>query len=333
MKILILRLSSIGDIVLTQPVPRVLKEIYPDSRIDFLTKQAYKGIVEAFGCIDNVYLWKDKRTVINIIRRNRYDLIIDLHSKLNTFIIKSFSGARKIITVKKRHWYRWALTKKIVKNPNLPMCDIYLQTLTKLNIEPKNYVPELHPDQLLKENIIDLFKREKIDDTRKLVGIFPGALHYTKCYPADQLAQFINRIPDKQNCNILILGSGADMTSAEEIIRLTESKVYNLCGKLNIPELIVLIDRLNVIISNDSGPMHIAAALQKPQIAIFGGTHSVLGFSPLNFNARVLQANLTCQPCSAYGLEKCPLGTLECMKKITPEHLLEAFEELAEDQE
>ena len=328
MKILILRLSSIGDIVLTQPVPRVLKETYPNCTIDYLTKPAYKGVVEAFGCINNIYLWEDKRAALQIIRKNRYDIVIDLHSKLNTTIIKLLSGTKKIITVNKKHWYRWALAKKLVKKPNPPMSNIYLQTLRKLNIRDFDYFPQLLPAAVLKKEVKKILQQEGVKKNRKKVGIFPGALHYTKRYPAIELAHFINQVPEKYNCQFFILGSKNDNEFAQKIIDRTGIKLHNLCGKVNIPELIALIDELDYIISNDSGPMHIAAALEKPQIAIFGGTHSVLGFSPLNHNALVLQANLTCQPCSTYGLAKCPLGTMECMKRITPEHLLDAFIEL-----
>jgi len=328
MKILILRLSSIGDIVLTQPVPLILKEKFPDSQVDYLTKPAYKGVIEAFGCIDNIYEWEDKKKAIRIIRMNKYDLVIDLHSKLNTSIIKLLSGSKKTITVNKRHWYRWALTKKIVKQPNKSISDIYLKTLQKIGIDIMNYIPVLHPKKVLKKIIHQLYNDNGIDRKRKLVGIFPGALHYTKQYSTTDLAKFINMVPDKYGCHFLILGAIKDNKFAEKIIERTGVKIYNLCGKVNIPELIALIDTLDIIISNDSGPMHIAAALKKPQIAIFGGTHSILGFSPLNYNAVVLQANLSCQPCSTCGLDKCPLGTMACMKAITADHLLSVFEEL-----
>ena len=328
MKILILRLSSIGDIVLTQPVPRVLKDKFPDSRIDYLTKPVYKGVVEAFGCIDNIYEWEDKKNAIRIIRKNKYDLVIDLHSKLNTSIIKFLSGTKKLITVNKRHWYRWALTKKVVKQPNESISNIYLKTLQKIGIDIINFAPVLYPKKVLKKVIHQLYDDNGIDRKRKLVGIFPGALHYTKQYSTTDLAKFINLVPDKYRCHFLILGTKEDNKFAEKIIERTGVRVYNLCGTANIPELIALIDTLDIIISNDSGPMHIAAALKKPQIAIFGGTHSKLGFSPLNYNAVVLQANLPCQPCSVHGLERCPLGTMACMKAITADHLLSVFEEL-----
>lgn len=332
MKILILRLSSIGDVVLTQPVTRVLREKYPDAKIDYLTKPAYIGVAEAFGSVDNIYKWKDKKKALKIIRKNRYDLVVDLHSKLNTFMIKYLSGTKKMITINKRHWYRWALTKKIIKKPNDSMSNIYLKTLKKIGIEAKDINPELHPNSILRPEVRKLFIQSGIDIKCRLIGIFPGALHFTKRYPAGDLAKFINLIPDKYKCQFVILGSKADKEFAEKIVERTGVKVFNLCGKVNISELIVLINELDLVISNDSGPMHIAAALKKPQIAIFGGTHSVLGFSPLNYNALLLQANLPCQPCSAHGLAKCPLDTLECMTKITPGHLRDAFIELVDPQ-
>lgn len=328
MKILILRLSSIGDIVLTQPVPQLLRENYPNATIDFLTKPAYQGVVEAFGCIDNIYLWQDKQAVLKTIRKQKYDLLVDLHAKLNTFIIKILCGARKIITVNKKHWYRQALTKKIVKKPNQAMSHIYQQTLEKINLQSDSRFPKLHPDLNLREQTDKLLTAAGINRNKHLIGVFPGALHYNKRYPVSYLTQFINMVPEELNCQFVILGSEADKVFANRIIAMTQVKLFDLCGQVDLAELIALISNLDAVISNDSGPMHITAALQKPQIAIFGSTHSVLGFSPLNFKALLLQANLKCQPCSTYGKSKCPLGTLDCLKKITPQHLLDSFLEL-----
>jgi heptosyltransferase-2 len=306
----------------------MLRDSYPEATIDFLTKPAFKGIVEAFGCVDEIYSWEAKRAVLKSIRKQKYDLVVDLHAKLNTAIIKFLSGAKKIITVNKRHWYRWALTKKLIKKPNDKMSYVYLKTLKKLKIEIKDLVPILHPDPVLKKKTAELITAAGINKDRRLIGIFPGALHYNKRYPVTNLAQFINLVPEEMNCQFLILGSQDDKHFADILIEKTETELIDLCGRVSLAELIALIDNLDAVISNDSGPMHITAALQKPQIAIFGSTHSILGFSPLNFNALVLQANLPCQPCSTYGLAKCPLGTLDCLKKITPAHLLDAFQEL-----
>ena len=106
MKILIIRLSSIGDIVLTQPVATVLREVYPQATIDYLTKESYYGLVEAFGCIDTIHIWQNKKVILKKLRKQRFDLVIDLHSKLNTFIIKSLVRGKKTVTYNKKHYLR-----------------------------------------------------------------------------------------------------------------------------------------------------------------------------------------------------------------------------------
>ena len=98
---------------------------------------------------------------------------------------------------------------------------------------------------------------------------------------------------------------------------LTEIEITNICGELDLQQLVTAIDKMDVIISNDSGPMHIAAALEKPQITIFGATHPKLGFAPLNKNAVILSTDLECQPCSLHGSKACPLDHFNCMKQIS----------------
>ncbi len=327
-KILILRLSSLGDIVLTQPVTEVLREVYPDATIDYLTKESYTGVVKAFGCIDTIHTWKNKKLLLKKLRMKKYDYLIDLHSKLNTFIIKNFAGAGRNITYNKRHFYRWLLTKQIVRKNNETIVNLSLKTLKKLGIEKQNIFPRLYPDKELFKEMEKLLKNEGINNKKKLIGIFPGALHNTKMYPIEQVAQFIRTVPDKWNCQFVIMGSKKEEKLGIELKEKTQTDIKNLCGKVNIPQLIVLIDKMNVVISNDSGPMHIAAALKKPQIAIFGSTHTSLGFAPQNKNAVILQANLKCQPCSLYGTEKCPKGTFECMREITPEEIKKSLESI-----
>jgi heptosyltransferase-2 len=131
----------------------------------------------------------------------------------------------------------------------------------------------------------------------------------------------INSIPDEWNCQFLILGSESDLFTGLEIVEKTDHKAVNLCGSFNLRELINLMSRLSAVISGDTGPMHIAAALNLKQIAIFGSTHPKLGFSPQNDKAIVVKTDIKCQPCSLHGFSKCPKKHLRCLKEIDPQKI------------
>ena len=312
-KILILRLSSIGDIVLTQPVAKVLREVYPDATIDYLTKEPFIGIVEAFGCIDTIHIWKNKRGLLKKIRMQRFDLVIDLHSKLNTFIIKSLVRGKKIVTYNKKHYLRKKIVKKITEKSIASTVNLYFSVLKKIGITETIEYPKLYSDKLQKISL------EKKFPGKKLIGIFPGALHATKMYPLEKLVKFINSVPSRWNCKFIILGSKSEKPLSAELQENTKTELLDLCGEFNISQLISVINNMDVIISNDSGPMHIAAALKKPQIALFGATHPRLGFAPLNKKAVTISSNISCQPCSLHGSAICPKGHFLCMNSISPE--------------
>ncbi|HPR18853.1 MAG TPA: glycosyltransferase family 9 protein, partial [Candidatus Cloacimonadota bacterium] len=146
----------------------------------------------------------------------------------------------------------------------------------------------------------------------------------TKQYPLEQMAQVINALGERYN--IFLLGSPDERNLISLLRQIIDVPVHDLCGKLSVSELIVFLFSIDLVISNDSGPMHIAAALHKPQIAIFGATHPKLGFAPMNDKAIILKADLNCQPCSLHGSETCPLGHLDCLKTKTATEVIKSVE-------
>jgi heptosyltransferase II len=319
MKILIIRLSSLGDIVLTQPVPAILRRQFPDAQIDYITKNVYTEAVEAFGCIDHIFVYKTKDLFLEL-RKGKYDMVIDLHSKLNTFIIKTIVGGKKTVTYDKKPFLRRKMVKGKSKQQIESTVGLYFSALKKIGLDEKYSNPELYPKSGKSKLPVELKSSDKV------VGIFPGALHQTKRYPLKQLAEVINILPEEYN--FVIFGSKDEMKDSAELNSLAKREVTDLCGTLSIAELIATMNDLDLVISNDSGPMHIAAALQKNQIALFGATHPILGFSPMNINATVICKNISCQPCSLHGSERCPKGHFDCMNKIKPIEIAEESQKI-----
>ena len=325
-KILIIRLSSLGDIVLTQSAVQTVRNEFPDAQIHYLTKKVYSPIVEMFNCVDKIHYWENKNALLIKLRKLKFDIAIDLHSKLNTFIIKSFVNAKQTSTYNKEHLLRRKIVKKKTNRTISSTVDLYFTALQKIGINTEATDPKLIPINNTK--VPEILNQS---DGKKRIGLFPGALHKTKQYPINQLAEFIDSVPTEWNCQFLIFGSNVERDLAEELEILTETKIMNLCGELNLQQLVTAIDRMDVVISNDSGPMHMAAALEKPQIAIFGATHPKLGFAPMNKKAITLSADLQCQPCSLHGSKACPLDHFNCMKQVFAVDILKTLKIMLKD--
>ncbi|MCK5050275.1 MAG: lipopolysaccharide heptosyltransferase II [Candidatus Cloacimonetes bacterium] len=319
-KILVIRLSSLGDIVLTQSVMQALRNEFPDSQIHYLTKKVYSPIVEMFNCVDEIHYWENKYSLLKNLRKLKFDLAIDLHSKFNTFIIKSFISAKRTVTYNKKHLLRRQIVKKRTNKTISSTVALYFTALRKIGLESEVSTPNLFP-----VNNAVMPEVFPTGNQAKYIGLFPGALHKTKQYPVEQLAEFIDSVPTEWDCQFLTFGSKAERLLAEELNSLTEINIIDLCGKLDLQQLVFAINKMDAVITNDSGPMHIAAALEKPQIAIFGATHPKLGFAPMNEKAILLFADLPCRPCSLHGGKECPLKHFNCMKSIAAEQILNSL--------
>jgi len=308
MKILILRLSSLGDIVLTQPIAAFLRARFPNAKIDFVVKAQYAPLVSLMACELRAIPYSKSRCFHHQIHKERYDLVIDLHGKLSSFLIRLFAaGKRSAVYQKKR-----SIRKKIIKgNPDLAISstlDLYNSALQKLGFSARLEAPRLFPTG----------SSPIPKSSAKRIVIFPGATYYTKRYPLSYYKELIEISPP--DWEYIILGSAQEHEMGETLA--SDSRVINLCGQLSFDEILALLNTADWVISSDSGPMHLAAALERPQIAIFGSTHPRLGFAPQNPNAKIIAQDLPCQPCSLHGFESCPLGHFDCMMSIAPQTIL-----------
>ncbi|MCB5234173.1 MAG: glycosyltransferase family 9 protein [Candidatus Cloacimonetes bacterium] len=311
MKILIIRLSSLGDIILTEPIVRYLRESYPRAEIDYVTKPQFTELVKLMGH-DLSPIAYEKTAAFHLqLGKKGYDLVLDLHGKLSSYLLRIFArGKRSALYFKDRR-----TRKKIVRgNKSLAITstvDLYNSALNKLGLDAKPGMPKISPPEGI--------SFDHLPKMAKRILIFPGALHETKRYPAAYYKQLIRMSP--ADYQFIILGSPAERELAASITE--DERTIDLCGQLSLLELAAIIDTADWVISSDSGPMHIAAALKKKQIAIFGATHPRLGFAPQNPLAKLLVANLPCQPCSLHGGAQCPKKHFNCMHKIKISSILD----------
>ena len=324
MKILVIRFSSLGDIILTTPVVESLRGSYPDSKIDFLTKKQFSDLVLYNPNISRVINFDSSKNsvfdVAGLIKSFNYDLIVDLHNNLRSFIIRMINFGTKNVVYQKQHLKRKLLTKEVFRSKIKPIkstINLYDTALKKLQkkllaVKPKIYLPQ-------NENYI--YRKFDFKKADYNIVIAPGAAHYTKQYPVNYYKKLVKLINNDFNVTFILVGDKKDRTLSSKIKEHSQAQIHDLCGSTSILQLAVIIKQADLFISGDSGPMHMAAALNRPQIAIFGSTHPILGFSPVNDKAKIVQTDLSCRPCSIHGLEKCPQKHLNCMNMIKPKEI------------
>ena len=327
MKVLFIRFSSLGDVLLTTPIIRTFRTHFPDAEIHFLTKKQFVPLLEYNPNIDDLigYAAENESMLQLIIRLQKahYTHIIDLHDKLRSALIKRFVQG-KVFTYHKKHIYR----KKLLKDRNLipisSTVDLYASVLENFNLRLEDrkldlFLPE--NEQAIAESFLQKTKK-------KIITISPGASWFTKQYPIEYYKKIIRHFLDNYDVRIILIGTEQEKNLTAELASVSEYETLNLGGRTTLIESAVIIKHSNLFISGDCGPMHIAAAFEVPQIALFGPTHPKLGFAPLNPNAEVLTLNLDCSPCSLHGNNSCPKSHFKCMKDLSPNLVLERADKI-----
>jgi heptosyltransferase-2 len=321
MKFLLIRFSSIGDIVLTSPVIRCLKQQVADAEVHFLVKDKFLDTVANNPHIDKLHVLAHSwELMIEELKTENYDYIIDLHRNSKSARVKKQLGI-KSFTVHKLNIKKYIYTAfKINLLPKIHIVDRYLKTIESFAV--KNDGKGL--DYFISKE--EETKKEDIPGSHYAgyLALVIGAAHGTKRWPVHKWKAFCEKIDHP----VILLGGPEDAANGNEIAAVDPVKVYNACGKFKLNESADLVRKSKLVITNDTGLMHIAAAYKKPIISLWGNTVPSFGMYPYYGNAPVsdvmLQVNkLYCRPCSKIGYKKCPLGHFKCMEKIEVEELME----------
>ena len=317
-KILVIRFSSIGDIVLASPVFRCLKKQLENAEVHLLTKAGFRLVTEANPYIDKFFYYEqDLRSVINQLKAEKYDFVIDLHDNLRSGKVCR-SLKKKTYTIRKLNVEKFLLTKfNLNFMPGRHITQRSLDTIEPLGVLDDGggldyFIP--NKDVVPQSDI-------PLSHSAGYVAIAIGANHNTKKLPLHKLQELCSKIEHP----IILLGGKEDASTGAAISAIDDVKIYNACGKFNLNESADLVRRSKFLISHDTGLLYIACALQKPVLAIWGGTSPKLDVEPYygsNFRNRQsfpiyenIFLNLRCQPCSKYGSARCPLEHFNCMEK------------------
>ena len=337
-KILVIRFSSLGDVILTTPVIGALKTKFPHSRIFFLTKAQYGDILRndprIFSLIEFDPRGRHKGVagffkLIEKLRTYDFDLLIDLHANLRSFFVCHLTKSEIKLKYNKRWLSRFLMVHfKFLKTRAVHTVDSYLGVLTKFKINIPNKNPLLFLNKEDAEFSDNFLLGQKVEKDDIVVGVHPGARWETKRWDEVKFKRVCQDLIDRLNCKIMLLGDAGDEELIENLSKdMPNAKVIKAVG-LPTGRFMSLIERCDCLITNDSGPMHIAQALQVPVVAIFGPTHPQLGFAPVGSKNVVLCANVKCSPCSLHGGKKCSKKSRYCMDLIDPEMVVQAVERL-----
>ena len=315
-KYLIIRFSSIGDIVLTTPVMRCMHNQLPGAAIHFLVKKSFKAIVEHNPYINKIHVLADDiEQTMKELEAEKFDYIIDLHHNLRTLKIKYFLKDVKAFSFNKLNVEKFIYTAlKINILPKKSIVDRNLETVAPLGVVNDG----LGMDYFVPDK--DLVVEQDIPETHRggFIALVTGASLATKKLPLHKLIELCTAI----NYPIILLGAQEEFTEGEQIEATNKNKIYNACGKFNINKSADFTRKAKVVIAHDTGLMHIAAAFKKPVISVWGNTVPAFGMYPYYgllstqkyFIAEV--ENLWCRPCSKIGYKKCPLGHFKCMNNM-----------------
>lgn len=301
---------------MTTPVIRCLRKQLPDAKIHFLTKQAFRGIVADNPYIDKIHTLGDSfDLMLHELLTEEYDYIIDLHHNLRTLRIKRFLKGVKAFSFNKLNIEKYIYTNlKVNLLPRKHIVDRNLETVRPLGVTDDGQ----GLDYFIAERDVVDNKDLPTAHLHGYIAVVIGAALATKKLPIHKLKELCAAIDHP----LMLLGGEEDYEDGKAIAAIDDVKIYNACGKFNLNESADLVRRSKLVITHDTGLMHIAAALQKPIISVWGNTVPAFGMYPYygKFSKQhydVVEVNkLWCRPCSKIGYKKCPKGHFKCMKQI-----------------
>jgi heptosyltransferase II len=331
--ILVIRFSSLGDVVMASAVVEALRRKFPRSHITMLTRAVYAPVFKRDRRIDVLMGIPAGKTPFQItgMLGGKYSAVVDLHGSLRSRIVASLLKSPLKLTVKKHSLSRrlMILSRNRFRR-KFDTLGSYLEILEPLGIITR-ILPCLKPGEDALEAAGKLLEKIGNSDHGKLIGLAPGSQHRMKRWPEDSWARLADNLQVRGDIPVFI-GDNADQGYIDAIRGMMKRDVASLAG-CNLSLTIGIISRLDGLVTNDSGPMHIAGALGIPFAALFGPTHPDLGFVPGYPYGAVLHSGIPCSPCSVHGQTPCRLKKRKCMEAITPESALNDLDGVMKEKE
>ncbi len=323
-KILVIRLSSIGDIILTTPLLRHLDTAYPEVQIDFLVKPHFVSLVASNPRLTAIYTTEQ-------LPAAHYDLVVDLQNNSSSRAIVRSLNAGKTVHYHKENWKKWLLVHfKINRYGSCrSVVERYLDSLKQVAVTGDSLGCEIYPSLDDKA-----FASPFFESGHKTLGVCFGAKHFTKRFPPKHFAALFALLLEKETFQLLLLGGKEDLPYASEIMSIlpegSRSMLLNLAGDCTLMQTAAILERCDAVLCNDTGLMHMASSFGKKLFVLFGSSSSAFGFLPYHVPYDLFQVEgLPCRPCSHIGRDHCPKGHFRCMNDLSVAliagHILDHF--------
>jgi len=331
-KILVVRLSSIGDIILTTPLLRSLRITCPEARITFVIKKQFEELLRACPYIDELIVFNTNegffglRKIKNYLKNQHFDLYLDIHKNWRSRYLRLGLDARHVTTYRK---YIFRRTLLIWFKINLyrhiqPVYQRYFQAVKEYGIQYDGQGTEIHisPDVPLK--VKEILLQAGYQFGSPLVIICPSATYFNKRWKPEGFIETAKYLIREKSVFIVVHGGKEDTGLCAEITAAIGNGAANLAGMLSLSESAALLRFSSLVIANDSGLLHLAQSQKRPVVGIYGATTRELGYFPIEQQSTVIETDLSCRPCTHNGLNKCPRKHFRCMNDILPERVIRA---------
>lgn len=323
-RILLIRLSSLGDIVLTSPAIRAIRKHFPDAYIAMLVGKQYFDLVSENPYLDEIIPF-DKRTqgkdstemfrVIRELRRREFELTIDFQRKFRTSLLAYLSGAEERVGYHNPSGLM--CTIPVPETSDKHAVDLNLELVEKIGVRTNKRKPEMFISQSDRD-----FALNTLPEKRLRIGLFPGAGWELRKWMPERFAEIANRCIDNFEAEIVIFGGLKERELVRYIASLVKKEAVTFAGGIKLRQLAALIERCSLFISNDTGPMHVSVAMETPTVALFGPGNPIK-FQPIGEQHKMIRHYFPCSPCKQFT-NKCKDNI--CMKSITVDEVWESVE-------
>ncbi len=322
-KILIFQTAFLGDLILTSPLIKSVKKSFPESEVSLIVRKGFESVFKGFPYVSEIIPYNKKKILefSKILKGKNFDLVISPHRSHRTSLVLFLSGVKRRIGFNTSGFsFLYTDRVKYRQGKGIHEVDRNLDLLLPLKDEFSIVIdrePELPISDIESKSVLEKFNLKK-----GYITLAPGSVWKTKMWLPEYYGDVARYFLGKGK-TVVLVGSKGDIEACQKVHEIAEKRTINLCGKTTLREFFSVIRESELLISNDSSPVHVATSFKIPVVAIFGATVPEFGFYPYRNGVVAEVENLYCRPCGIHGGKKCPEGHFRCMRDLKPEIVIE----------